>query len=170
MLRVSCTQCHLPFILNREMLDAALDEVQREGFKHYNAYCPNCGRPNKVARKQLVRAAPWWKPSGKKAAKSAATLTAKAPGSPPKKAAAKPAPAKTKIQAEEPSTRKKLSSFDLNTRTLSALEAEGVSTVAAALKKLGEGKDAMLEISGVGPAAVDEIKSVLKKAGYKLSK
>jgi DNA-directed RNA polymerase alpha subunit len=174
MLRVTCTHCHMPFIMNREALSAALEEVQREGYKHYNAYCPNCGRQNTVSRKQLVRAAPWWKPTAKKVApapKAAAKAKQAAPTkkAPAKKAPAKKAPAKAaKPKAEAPSTRKKLSSFDFNARTLSALEDAGVSTVAAALKKLGEGKQAMLELNGIGPAALDEIKKVLKKAGYKL--
>ena len=80
------------------------------------------------------------------------------------KAEAKPA------AKEEPSTRKKLSSFEFNARTLSALEEAGVSTVAAALKKLEEGDEAVLEINGIGPAGLDEIKDVLKKAGYSLPK
>ena len=71
---------------------------------------------------------------------------------------------------EEPSTRKKLSSFEFNARTLSALEDAGVTTAAAALKKLEEGDDAVLEINGIGPAGLDEIKDVLKKAGYTLPK
>ncbi len=78
------------------------------------------------------------------------------------KAEAKPA------AKEEPSTRKKLSSFEFKARTLSALEEAGVSTVAAALKKLEEGDEAVLEINGIGPAGLDEIKDVLKKAGYSL--
>ena len=75
MLRNSCTNCHLPYILNREALQIALDEVEKEGYKHYNVYCNNCGRPNKVSRKQLLSSAPWWKGSVKKS-KSA---TAKSP-------------------------------------------------------------------------------------------
>jgi large subunit ribosomal protein L21 len=79
--------------------------------------------------------------------------------------------AETKAAAkEEPSTRKKLSSFEFNARTLAALEDAGVTTVAAALKKLEEGDDAVLEINGIGPAGLDEIKDVLKKAGYTLPK
>ncbi len=72
MLRVTCTNCHMPFIINRDALQAALDEVDREGYKHFNAYCSNCGRPNKLSKKQLMRSAPWWKASAnKKAAKPA---------------------------------------------------------------------------------------------------
>ena len=77
MLRVSCTNCHLPFILNREALGAALDEVEREGYKHYNAYCSNCGRPNKIGKKQLRRAAPWWTPPAAKAAGAKAKTATK---------------------------------------------------------------------------------------------
>lgn len=76
--------------------------------------------------------------------------------------------AEAKPAAKEPSTRKKLSSFEFNARTLSALEDAGVTTVSAALKKLDEGDDAVLEINGIGPAGLDEIKDVLKQAGYKL--
>lgn len=90
MLRVTCSNCRLPFILNREALQAALDEVHNEGFKHYNAYCSNCGRQNKVSKKQLRRSAPWWKP-GAAPAKQAADK-----GTPPKK---KSTPAKSKAKA-----------------------------------------------------------------------
>ena len=170
MLRVTCTNCHMPFIMNREMLSAALEEVQREGFKHYNAYCPSCGRQNTVSKKQLTRAAPWWRPTAKSAAKPA-TKAAPAKPSPvtqpaAAKAPSKPAPAKAK--AEEPSTRKKLSSLEFSARTLASLEDAGVTTVAAAIKKLEEGNQAALDINGIGPAGLDEIKKVLKKAGYTL--
>lgn len=96
-----------------------------------------------------------------KPAKAEAAAKKETPG-----AEKKPAPA----AKEEPSTRKKLSSFEFNARTLSALEDAGISTVAAALKKLEAGDEAMLDVNGIGPAGLDEIKRVLKKAGYKLPK
>lgn len=167
MLRVSCTHCHMPFILNRDMLQAALEEVHSEGYKHYNTYCPNCGRPNKVSRRQLQQAAPWWRPPAKKA-----PAARRAPAKQPAATKAKAAPAKKAAasKGEAPSTRKKLSSFEFGARTLSALEDAGVTTVAAALKKLDEGKEAVLDINGIGPAGLDEIKKVLKKAGYTIPK
>jgi len=104
----------------------------------------------------------------KAAAKEEAQEEPKA--APKQEAKAEKPKADAKPAAEEPSTRKKLSSFDFNARTLTALEEAGVTTVAAALKKLEEGDDAVLAINGIGPAGLDEIKDVLKKAGYTLPK
>ncbi len=137
-------------------------------------------QPAKAAPKQEAAQAkaPKKKDEKKAPAKQGAKQTAKPAAKPTSKpkAEAKPktkAPAKkpaSKPAKEEPSTRKKLSSFDFNARTLSALEDAGVSTAAAALKKLEAGKDAVLAINGIGPAGYDEIKKVLKKAGYTLPK
>ena len=123
MLRVTCSNCHLPFILNREALQAALDEVHSEGFKHYNAYCSNCGRQNKVSKKQLRRSAPWWKPGAAPAkqaakkgvpakrrdtpAKSKATSGVKTkPGAKGKAPAKAKAPAKSKTKAKAKAKKK----------------------------------------------------------------
>jgi pyruvate/2-oxoglutarate dehydrogenase complex dihydrolipoamide acyltransferase (E2) component len=175
--------------MNREQVLAALDEVHREGYKYYSAHCPRCGRMNAVPTRQLMLWGQGWTPpqdGGKPKAEpaKAAPKQETAKKAPAKQAQSKPAakaedkpkakaPAKkaaTKPAKEEPSTRKKLSSFDFNARTLGALEDAGVTTAAAALKKLGEGKDAVLAINGIGPAGYDEIKQVLKKAGYTLPK
>ena len=192
-MNIRCVQCHTPFPMNRDQVLAALDEVHREGYKYYSSHCPRCGRVNPVPTRQLMLWGQGWTPpaDGGKAkpkaepAKAAPKQEAAKPKAaekkaekqpPAKKAQSKPAakePAKkaaTKPAKEEPSTRKKLSSFDFNARTLSALENAGVTTAAAALKKLGEGKDAVLAINGIGPAGYDEIKQVLKKAGYTLPK
>ena len=190
-MNIRCVQCHTPFPMNREQVLAALDEVHREGYKYYSAHCPRCGRVNPVPTRQLMLWGQGWIPpqdGGKakpkaepakaaprqEAAKKAPAKQAEAKAeskpkakAPAKKAAAKPA---AKPAKEEPSTRKKLSSLEFSARTLSALEDAGVSTVAAALKKLEEGKDAVLAINGIGPAAYDEIRQVLKKAGYILPK
>lgn len=187
-MNIRCVQCHTPFPMNRDQVLAALDEVHREGYKYYSAHCPRCGRVNPVATRQLMMWGQGWTPpqdDGKakpkaepakaapkqEAAKKAPAKKAPAKAESKPKAEAKPkAPAKQAAAKEEPSTRKKLSSFDFNARTLGALEDAGVSTVAAALKKLEEGKDAVLAINGIGPAGYDEIKQVLKKAGYTLPK
>ena len=110
--------------LSQEGIVAALDEVEAKGYKHYNAYCPRCGRPNMVAKAQLQREAPDWAPrlvamqpvtapsetpgvsSSTGAARPAAKPTAAAA---PKKAAAKPAakkaPAK-KVAAKKSAAKK----------------------------------------------------------------
>lgn len=102
MLRITCTNCHMPFILNRDALGAALDEVHREGYKHYNAYCSNCGQQNKVSRKQLQRVAPWWKAPAAAKAKSAAPK-AKSAAPEKKKPASK---SKSKAAAKASSAKK----------------------------------------------------------------
>lgn len=118
---------------------------------------PKAEAPAKQAAPAKKAAPPKKKPAPK-AAKPAASK-AKAP-----------APKKAEPKKKEPSTRKRLSGFEFNARTLASLEEAGITTVAAALSKLEEGDEAMLEVNGIGPAGLDEIKSVLKKAGYKLPK
>ena len=59
---IRCIHCFTPFTLTEEAMYAALDEIEAKGWKHYNAYCPRCGRPNMVARAQLEREAPGWTP------------------------------------------------------------------------------------------------------------
>jgi large subunit ribosomal protein L21 len=135
------------------------------------------GFPSTPAHEELPAADQLQKASGdpaptKVAASKRQSPKAARPVAPKKQSAkaAKPAAPKKESKASAPSTRKRLSSFEFNARTLSALEEAGFSTVAAVLSKLEEGDPAVLEINGVGPAALDEIKSVLKKAGYKLPK
>jgi hypothetical protein len=96
---IRCIHCFTPFTMTEEAMYAALDEVEAKGFKHYNAYCPRCGRPNMVARAQLEREAPGWTPR-QGAVSGAATPAPSAPGSMPMRppvvttppAAPKPAP------------------------------------------------------------------------------
>ena len=128
------------------------------------------GFPAAPAREETVVEAPAETPKKAAAPKKEAPKATKPAASKAKAPAAKPAAPKKEAKQSEPSTRKKLSSFDFNARTLSALEEGGVTTVAALLSKLEAGDQAVLDISGVGPAALVEIKSVLKKAGYKLPK
>lgn len=108
------------------------------------------------------------KPKAQKPTAKAETSKAKEKAAKAEKPKAKPAAAKKEKAAKAPSTRKHLSSFDFNARTLGALEDAGLTTVAAALNKLEEGDEAVLDINGIGPAGLKEIKDVLKKEGYKL--
>src|SRR3989304_4186438 len=96
---IRCMHCFTPFTMTEEAMYAALDEIEVKGWKHYNAYCPRCGRPNMVARAQLEREAPGWTP--RQPAAGATTPTPAAPGSAPMRppvvstppAEPKPAPA-----------------------------------------------------------------------------
>lgn len=50
----------------------------------------------------------------------------------------------------------------LNTRSLNALKAEGLETVGDVLKRLEQGEDALLAITGVGQKALIDIKKYLR--------
>src|SRR3990172_2643395 len=103
---IRCIHCFTPFTMTEEAMYAALDEVEAKGFKHYNAYCPRCGRPNMVAKAQLMREAPGWTPR-QTAAPGATTPAPAAPGTMPMRppvistppAAPKPAAAAAKPAA-----------------------------------------------------------------------
>lgn len=62
-LNMRCFKCSTPFVIKSDEVNAALDQIQTENLKHYNAHCPRCGRANKVSKKQLRQAAPNWKPT-----------------------------------------------------------------------------------------------------------
>lgn len=60
-MQILCHNCHKPYALNKEVVHAALDQMQAENLTHYDAPCPHCRRVNRVSRKELQRAAPDWK-------------------------------------------------------------------------------------------------------------
>ena len=61
-MQILCYQCHKPYALNKEIVRAALDQMSAEDLTHFDAPCPHCRRVNRVSRKELLRAAPDWKP------------------------------------------------------------------------------------------------------------
>jgi len=66
-INIRCFSCHTPFSVTNEEAEAALTQIYEEGYKHYNALCPRCGKANTVSKSQLRRAVPNWKPpAGKK--------------------------------------------------------------------------------------------------------
>ncbi len=94
--------------------------------------------------------------------------TEKAQASPAKKTESKAkAPAADK-ESSAPSTRRKFNGLDISAKTVELLEAADVSTVSQLLKQLEEGDKAILDINGIGPKALEDIKKVLKKEGYSL--
>jgi phage FluMu protein Com len=60
-MQIRCQHCHRPFGLDKEIVNAALDQLASEHLAHYNVHCPHCGKANQVSRAQLQRAAPDWK-------------------------------------------------------------------------------------------------------------
>jgi len=77
---------------------------------------------------------------------------------------------KAETPAEGPSTRKKLSGFDIAPKTVELLEGAKLSTVNQFLKALEAGDEAVLEINGIGPKGLQDVKDLLKKEGYELPK
>jgi len=59
-MQIHCYNCHKPFHLSKEIIFAALDEIDSENLSHYNVNCPHCRRTNRVSPKDLHRAAPDW--------------------------------------------------------------------------------------------------------------
>ena len=64
-MQIRCYNCGKPFALSRKTIEFALDEIYDKGLTYYDAVCPHCRRINKVSKKELLRAAPNWKPPEK---------------------------------------------------------------------------------------------------------
>ncbi len=110
---IRCAHCFTPFTLTPETIQLALDQIEDNGWKHYNAYCPRCGKPNVVGKDQLMRFAPDWaaenapKPistppaaAPKPASTSSRLVPAAAKASAKPKAAAKPKASSAKKKAK----------------------------------------------------------------------
>jgi hypothetical protein len=61
-MQILCYSCHKPYALNKEAVHQALELISSEGLSHFDAACPHCRRVNRVSQKELMRAAPDWKP------------------------------------------------------------------------------------------------------------
>jgi phage FluMu protein Com len=59
-MQIRCFNCHKPFALGKDTLHAALDIMAEENLSHYNAHCPHCGKVNRVAHHDMLKAAPEW--------------------------------------------------------------------------------------------------------------
>lgn len=117
---------------------------------------------SKAAKEEVAEKAP--------VAKEKSATEKKAPAK-AKPAAEKASPAKAPAKEKEssaPSSRRKLDGFDISEKIVGLLEGAGVSTVSQLLKLLEDGDQAILDIKGIGPKALEDIKKVLKKEGYSL--
>jgi hypothetical protein len=106
-MNLRCSYCQTPFTIGRNEKLIALQTMQTEDLRHYDAHCPRCRRANQVPRNRLELSFPGWEQAlaavtgapapkaivaqSKPAASSVKGKSAKAPA-----AKAKPAAAKTK--------------------------------------------------------------------------
>jgi len=144
-----------------------IESVDAKGLAPAKAETPaKKAAPAKAAAKKATPA------KAKAEAKKATPAKAKAEA---EKAA--PAKAKAKPQAKaappkkaksSPSTSKKVGKLDLAENIVGMLEGAGIGTVSQLLKGLEDDGKTILDISGVGPKALKDIKALLKKEGYKL--
>jgi large subunit ribosomal protein L31 len=77
--------------------------------------------------------------------------------------AAKKAREEARTSPERP-----LSELEVNSRSLAALEAAGITTAGQFLEKLAEGEEALLDIQGFGRKSLIDIKKQLRTLGYEL--
>ncbi|MEZ0397279.1 MAG: hypothetical protein ABWK53_12730 [Anaerolineales bacterium] len=71
-MQLRCTYCQTMFALSRDEMLAALEHVEEQKLKYYDAHCPKCRRANRVDRLKLELAYPNWKADLKALAKQAA--------------------------------------------------------------------------------------------------
>ncbi len=96
-MQLHCSFCQTMFAISRDEMLAALQHMEQEGLKYYDAHCPKCRRANRVEGKRIEVFFPEWKQALK-----AAQAAAKA-GEDAAPAAAKPKPP---ARAEKPGASK----------------------------------------------------------------
>lgn len=87
-MQLRCTYCQTMFALSRDEMLAALEQLEEQKLKYYDAHCPKCRRANRVERLKLELAYPNWKSDLKALAKQAAEAKAPVPAAAQKSAAA----------------------------------------------------------------------------------
>jgi hypothetical protein len=99
-MQIRCTYCQTMFAVNHDEMLAALEQMEEEKLKFYDAHCPKCRRANRIERLKLEFAYPDWKDDLKKMASTTAGTSQEAlPGkmaTPAPKAEAPAAPGRKK--------------------------------------------------------------------------
>lgn len=72
-MQIRCTYCQMMFAINHEEMLAALEQMEEEKLKFYDAHCPKCRRANRIERLKLESAYPDWKEDLKKMVKETTT-------------------------------------------------------------------------------------------------
>jgi hypothetical protein len=71
-MQIRCTYCQMMFAVNHEETLAALENMEEENLKFYDAHCPKCRRANRIERLKLEYSYPGWRDEIKKMVKAAA--------------------------------------------------------------------------------------------------
>ncbi len=71
-MQLRCTYCQTMFALSRDEMLAALEHMEEEKLRYYDAHCPKCRRANRVDQFKLQMAYPSWKADLKAIAKQSA--------------------------------------------------------------------------------------------------
>ncbi len=77
-MQIRCSYCQTMFPISREETLAALEHMEDNNLKYYDAHCPNCRRANRVERFKLEASYPTWREDLKAMAKEAGKAEAKA--------------------------------------------------------------------------------------------
>lgn len=77
-MQLRCTYCQTMFAISRDEMLAALEHLEEQKLKYYDAHCPKCRRANRVERAKLELAYPNWKADLKALAKQAAAQVSEA--------------------------------------------------------------------------------------------
>jgi hypothetical protein len=99
MLQLRCTYCQTMFAISQDETLAALEHMEEEKLKFYDAHCPKCRRANRVERIKVEFSYPGWRNEIKKMAKESAGTSQPAAPAP---APAAPAPAPKKRHSHKP--------------------------------------------------------------------
>jgi phage FluMu protein Com len=60
-MQIRCYNCQKPFMVNKDFIHAALEQIETEHLTHVDVPCPHCRKVNRVSPQVLQRAAPDWK-------------------------------------------------------------------------------------------------------------
>jgi hypothetical protein len=70
-MQIRCTYCQTMFPISRDETLAALERMEQENLKFYDAHCPKCRRANRVERFKLEISYPGWREAIKEMVKAA---------------------------------------------------------------------------------------------------
>ena len=108
-MQIRCTYCQTMFAISREDKLAALEHMDEEKLKYYDAHCPKCRRANRVERFKLELSYPAWRADLKAMTKTVGSAEGTSAGVKPAAQApqpVQPGPRQCPFPAQRPRRRK----------------------------------------------------------------